>query len=174
MDKFNKIKADHCCFFIPLRIGAFIVAAWIFIWNLYLGIFHFLTAGFNDFGSIYTRIVGVLYLFVALIAFYGAHGIYNENPNRVALFAKFFLYSIIFNIGMSILSVISLSIAAAKDKGNCEKANPNNTEVCDYKFPVVSWLINFVIGVIIEVYLYIVIRSYKRELFARVSDHSDV
>jgi hypothetical protein len=37
-------------FFIPLRIGAFIVAAWIFIWNLYLGIFHFLTAGFNDFG----------------------------------------------------------------------------------------------------------------------------
>ncbi|RGB26039.1 hypothetical protein C1646_770948 [Rhizophagus diaphanus] len=149
MDKFNKIKADHCCFFIPLRIGAFIVAAWIFIWNLYLGIFHFLTAGFNDFGSIYTRIVGVLYLFVALIAFYGAHG-------------------------MSILSVISLSIAAAKDKGNCEKANPNNTEVCDYKFPVVSWLINFIVGVIIEVYLYIVIRSYKKELYARVSDHSDV
>jgi hypothetical protein len=93
----------------------------------------------------------VLYLFVSLIAFYGAHGIYNEIPHRVALFTKFFLYSIIFNITMNILSVISLSIAASKDKGNCERANPNNTEVCNYKFPFVSWLINFVIGVIIEV-----------------------
>ncbi|GBC09775.1 hypothetical protein RclHR1_00910025 [Rhizophagus clarus] len=170
MDKFNKVKVDHCCFCVPLRIGAFIVAAWIFIWNFYLGILYLLTAGFTDFGSIYTRVVGVLYLFVALIAFYGAHGIYNEIPDRVGLFAKFFLYSIIFSVIMSILSVVSLSIAAANDKGNCERANPNNTQVCNYKFPFVSWFINFIIGLIIEVYLYIVIRSYKRELSARVSD----
>ncbi|RIA90550.1 hypothetical protein C1645_823171 [Glomus cerebriforme] len=138
MDRINNAKVDRCCFCVPLRIGAFIVAAWIFIWNLYLGIILLLT----DLGSIYTKIVAILYLLVALIAFYGAHV-------------------------MSLLSVISLSIFAANDKKNCERANPENTDICQYKFSFIGWLINFVIGVIIDVYLYIVIRSYKRELEGR-------
>src|SRR6266498_3687332 len=86
-------------------------------------------------------ILGVLYLLVALIAFYGAHGIFNEILERVTLFTKLYFYSIVYFVIINIISLISLSI---RYKRECGK------EVdCNGFF--VQWLLSFIIGLIINV-----------------------
>jgi uncharacterized membrane protein YbjE (DUF340 family) len=130
-----------------------------FIWNLFTGVVLLFLNNNHSFGK-----AGIVYLLIALVAFYGAHGINNENLSRVKLFTIFFLVSLIFYIVMSVVGMILLSMAESKLKKQCEQLYPEQAEYCNSNVSYTRLIIGFAIGVIFDIYLYIVLRSYCKEL----------
>ncbi|CAG8528148.1 4736_t:CDS:2, partial [Scutellospora calospora] len=163
-------RVPFCCFVVPLRIGAFIVAAWMLIWFAYLGVVSMLAAyGTSIIYTIIWKFFGACYLLLAAGAFYGAHGIYHEIPHRVAKFVRFYFIAYIFYIVAEIVFVIVVEIAVAATianakataKANCEKAMQNSPSLpanyCDniYNnvnanagYSIIGWIIPFVIGLV--------------------------
>jgi len=164
------------CFVVPLRIGAFIIAAWMLFWNGWSGLGVMLTSYGSTTFSILWKLLGVSYLAVAAIALLGAYSIYNEIPHRVALFVRLYLGSIVFYFVAQILFIIIMEISVAsvinQAKHNCEVAQqsvPANLRTnCNLYtntgYPLVSWLIPFLFAVPIQAYFWICVRSYSLEL----------
>ncbi|CAG8502141.1 4960_t:CDS:2, partial [Acaulospora morrowiae] len=164
-------------FVVPLRIGAFIVAAWMFVWMAYSGL-SLMLASYGT-SNIIWKILGVPFFLVAAVALYGAHAIYHEIPHRVATFVRLYLFSIIFYFLAQIVFIVAVEIAvasaAAAAKKNCEDAQANlpaNAKTdCSVTysggFPIFGWLVPFVFAFIWQAYLYVCIRSYSLELSER-------
>ncbi|CAG8454019.1 12716_t:CDS:2 [Ambispora leptoticha] len=169
-------RLPFCCFVVPLRIGAFVIAAFMFFWNAYAGITTMLTTYGSNL-SILWKVMGGLYLLVAAGAFYGAHAIYHEIPERVAKFVKIYIASIITYFVVSIAFVIAVSLAVASVQNSavkaCEDAKAQaptqeqsqiNCNTGYTGFPIVGWLFQFLFALAFEIYFAICIRSYSLEL----------
>jgi len=173
-------RLPFCCFLVPLRIGAFIIAVWMLVWNAYSGA----TVMFTSYGtslSIVWKIMGVAYLVVAAGSLFGAHAIYHEIPHRVATFVKLFIANIVLYFVLSIAFVVAVSIVVANAHKEavdaCEQAYAaSNSDVahdCDagyVGYPIISWLIPFLISFALWVYFAICINSYSLELQDRQND----
>jgi hypothetical protein len=188
----NIPKVDNCCFVVPLRIGAFLVAAWMFIWNLYGGIALFILPFGGTYGII-LKIVAVPYLLIAIASFLGAKAIYEEDAVRTQLFSKIYLASIavylLLQIAVIILSyvaaasavsaanaIVNDSVAQCKANQKDLPASARNDALCNQigntastvssavGFSIVSYIIPFLVALIVDAYLYVVIRSYAIEL----------
>jgi len=168
---------NNCCFVVPLRTGALIISIWMLLWNLYAGI-ALITVGYG--GSAIWLVVkafGAIYMIIALVSFYGAYYIYKEDPHHVAKFTRFFTWSVIayFLIQIIIIIVEEVEIRAAYNSAvsSCKASVPAAEQAsCDIGFTdsfLVSWIATYLIGVAIQVYLIIVIRSYNAELQARAA-----
>ncbi|CAG8440280.1 7165_t:CDS:2 [Ambispora gerdemannii] len=168
-------RLPFCCFVVPLRIGAFVIAAFMFIWNAYTGVTTMLVPYGGNL-SIIWKVMGGFYLLVAAGAFYGAHAIYHEIPSRVAKFVKIYVASIIAYIVISIAFVIAVSIAVSSAHRaavkTCEDAAAQAQTQIDCNagyvgYPIVAWVFPFMIALAFEVYFAICINSYSLELQER-------
>jgi len=173
---------NNCCFVVPLRTGALVITIWMLLWNLYAG-FAVITIPYSG-GFLWMGIkgLGILYISLALTSFYGAYFIYKENPKHVARFSRFFVGSVIvyFLIQIIIIVVEELEIRSIYNSAiaSCKAAIPagapagSDAPCNDIEFVGVSlgpWIATFLVGVIIQAYLIIVIRSYNAELQAKVA-----
>jgi len=170
-------RVPFCCFVVPLRIGAFIVAAWMFVWMAFTGLSLMLTS-YGTSMNILWKILGISYFLVAAGALYGAHAIFHEIPHRVALFVRVYFFAVIFYFLANIIFIVAMEIAvasaAAEAKKTCEDAQANlpaNEKVdCDIPivgYPIVGWLVEFAFAFVWQAYLYVCIRSYSLELSER-------
>jgi len=174
-------RVPKCCFVVPLHTGAFLIAGWMFIWNLYSGVTLItLPDGF----SIILKLLAVPYLCVALISFQGAKAIHERNAQRTMLFSKAYLASILLYtlvqiavVVVSMLQYQAISKSAtdvcvsAQNKANAAQGqtgaatiNLNCNSIPSVSFPIVSWLLTYLVGVLVQGYLFVCIRSYALEL----------
>ncbi|KAG9293711.1 hypothetical protein G9A89_019048 [Geosiphon pyriformis] len=168
------------CFFAPLRIGAFIVALWMFAWNAFTGFSVMFTSYGGSIGFLWKG-MGVAYIAVAAASIFGAHAIYHEIPARVALFVKIFVANIIFYFVASVSFVVAVSLIVSSEHNKavkaCEAAQVNldskiNCNIGYVGYPIFGWLVPFMIGILFQVYFAICIRSYSLELQERENDKS--
>ncbi|CAG8606900.1 14958_t:CDS:2, partial [Acaulospora colombiana] len=138
--------------------GAFIVAAWMFIWMGYSGLTTMFVSYGASFGILW-KLLGVSYLLVAAGALYGAHAIFYEIPHRVATFVRVYLGAVIFYLVANIVFIIAVEIAVASAvaaaKKTCEDAQSslpaNERTDCNVNtvaYPIVGWLLPFGFGVV--------------------------
>ncbi|RUS17370.1 hypothetical protein BC937DRAFT_90068 [Endogone sp. FLAS-F59071] len=167
---------NNCCFVVPLRTGALIITIWMLIWNLFTGI-ELITIGYASGIWLALKAVGAIYMLIALISFYGAYSVYKELPQEVARFTRFFTWSVIayFVIQIIVIIIEEVEIRAAYNEAISACNNANAGVPAQDQVPCVgfvdgylgSWIATFLIGVAIQTYLIIVIRSYNFELQAR-------
>jgi hypothetical protein len=127
-------------------------------------------------GWIVLKIFGVVYFLIAVISFYGAYGIWNEIPRFVDRFTIYFFWSAVTYFLVQIIVIVveeielrqifNEEIQACKNE-EAELGVPSNEINCNINYTdtyLGSWIATFIIGIIIQFYLYIVIRSYNIEL----------
>lgn len=167
---------NNCCFVVPLKIAALIITIWMFLWNLYAGI-ALITIGYGSGIWLALKGIGAIYMLISLLSFYGAYSIYKELPQEVARFTRFFTWSVIayFVIQIIVIIIEEVELRAAYDEAIAACNNANASVPAQDQVPcggyvdtfLGSWIATFLIGVAIQVYLIIVIRSYNVELQAR-------
>ncbi|CAB4413621.1 unnamed protein product [Rhizophagus irregularis] len=150
------------CF--PLRTGAFFVAAWVFIWHLYLGILELVNRSSPMTVEGFAIFIGVMYILLAFIAIYGARSIYYENLSDVKWFKNSYLSSLMIFVVLSFIEAVMLAPTSFNVQKYCESENHKHDNYCSYSLFFMRWGVNLAIGVIIGGYFYIVLRSYRREL----------
>jgi uncharacterized membrane protein len=185
-------QVNNCCFVVPLRTGAFIVAAWMFIWNLYSGAMLLVFPMIGTFGII-LKVIAIPMLLVAIAAFLGARAIYQNDADKTHLFSKVYLGSVVVYFLVQIVYIVILYVAAGSALSSAQTHLDSAAKQCrdsqaqldpKYRTPgicdqvassasaatgaasvgLVAWLIPFIIGIVLNFYFYVVIRSYALEL----------
>jgi len=178
-------RFPFCCFVVPLRIGAFIIAAWLLFWNGFTGVeVMFTSYGSGTFANLIWKVLGVLYLLVAAASLIGVRAIYYESASGVRLFYKIYIAATVFyfmaNIAFIIIVSMVVSSAEHQAKTACENANQETSQAdaqagvpttvqdnCDaysVGYPIFGWLIEFIIGLVFQTYFVLCVRSYSLEL----------
>jgi hypothetical protein len=183
MERFNKVKTscanglldklpsvDLCCLFIPLRIGAFIIAFCMLAWNIYSGTTLFLFGWDGIHLSIVLKVLGAIYVLIGLVGIYGFKAIYEENQVHVHVFT--IIYSvcvflwILFQIVIVIVEVVIVNRAVADA---CAVVHLPAGDCPGYTFDIGAWIAPFLVGFTFQVYYIVCLVSYDRHLAARLN-----
>ncbi|RUS33733.1 hypothetical protein BC938DRAFT_484208 [Jimgerdemannia flammicorona] len=170
----------NCCFMVPLKIGALIIATWMLVWYMYAGFALVLVPYGGSFLWVGLKVLGVVYALAGLVSLYGIYAIYKELPFHVARFTKLFtiaaIYYLVVQVIVIIIEEVELRAIYNNAVNQCEAAQANVTTPhidCNIGFVdsfLVSWIISYIIGLAFQIYFIIVIRSYNADLQARTSN----
>ncbi|RUP50194.1 hypothetical protein BC936DRAFT_140017 [Jimgerdemannia flammicorona] len=67
----------NCCFMVPLKIGALIIATWMLVWYMYAGLALVLVPYGGSFLWVGLKVLGVVYALAGLVSLYGIYAIYK-------------------------------------------------------------------------------------------------